>query len=87
MSYEKSVKPPLQGDPGIESIYEWGASLSIPMRGATGTGDGVHVLTGPIYVRGAEKGDVLQVSHEAPLMLRLANMHCRQHTDTLLPCY
>ena len=26
-----------------------------------GKGDGVHVLTGPIYVCGAEPGDVLQV--------------------------
>jgi len=31
------------------------------MRGASGNGDGVHVLTGPIYVCGAEPGDVLQV--------------------------
>jgi len=27
----------------------------------TGSGDGVHVLTGPIYVEGAEPGDVLKV--------------------------
>ena len=27
----------------------------------TGKGDGVHVLTGPIYMCGAEPGDVLQV--------------------------
>lgn len=50
-----------QGDPGIESIYAWGAKQNIDMRGANGAGDGVHVLTGPIAVRGAEKGDVLQV--------------------------
>eukprot|EP00959_Pyramimonas_sp_CCMP1952_P228813 4784073-Pyramimonas_sp.AAC.1 len=31
------------------------------MRGMTGSGDGVHVLTGPIYVNGAEPGDVIAV--------------------------
>lgn len=31
------------------------------MRGKSGTGDGVHVLTGPVYVCGAEPGDVLQI--------------------------
>ena len=29
--------------------------------GCAGKGDGVHILTGPIYVCGAEPGDVLQV--------------------------
>ena len=31
------------------------------MRGATGSGDGVHVLTGPIKVNGAKPGDILKV--------------------------
>ena len=31
-------------------------------RGATGGGDGVHVLTGPIFVEGAEPGDLLKVT-------------------------
>jgi acetamidase/formamidase len=31
------------------------------MRGANGVGDGVHIMTGPIYVCGAEPGDVLEV--------------------------
>lgn len=31
------------------------------MRGMTGSGDGVHVLTGPIAVEGAEPGDVIAV--------------------------
>jgi hypothetical protein len=26
-----------------------------------GAGDGVHIMTGPIYVCGAEPGDILQV--------------------------
>jgi len=31
------------------------------MRGMTGSGDGVHVLTGPIHVEGAEPGDTIKV--------------------------
>ena len=31
------------------------------MRGATGSGDGVHVLTGPIKVKSAMPGDILKV--------------------------
>ena len=31
------------------------------MRGMTGSGDGVHILTGPIYVDKAEPGDILKV--------------------------
>ena len=31
------------------------------MRGATGKGDGKHVLTGPIFLCGAEPGDVIEV--------------------------
>eukprot|EP01025_Chloroclados_australasicus_P013595 TRINITY_DN163_c0_g1_i2.p1 TRINITY_DN163_c0_g1~~TRINITY_DN163_c0_g1_i2.p1 ORF type:complete len:479 (+),score=89.45 TRINITY_DN163_c0_g1_i2:146-1582(+) len=56
--YEKMV----MGDPGMEDIYAWDEDgLNIPTRGANGAADGVHVLTGPIYVCGAEPGDVLQV--------------------------
>ncbi|KAK9842132.1 hypothetical protein WJX84_007001 [Apatococcus fuscideae] len=52
----------IQGDPGIEDIYYWGPEgPRVSTRGRTGKGDGVHVLTGPIYVCGAEPGDVLQV--------------------------
>ncbi len=41
--YDKIVK----GDPGIESIYNWTSSgPTVGWRGATGKGDGVHVLTG-----------------------------------------
>lgn len=35
--------------------------MNVAMRGKSGVGDGVHILTGPIYVCGAEPGDVLQV--------------------------
>lgn len=56
--WDKMVK----GDPGMESIYIWNSEgANEPFRGATGGGDGVHVLTGPIYINGAEAGDILQV--------------------------
>jgi acetamidase/formamidase len=47
----------IQGDPGIESIYRWTTSE----KGVSDRGPGVHVLTGPVYVCGAEAGDVLEV--------------------------
>jgi acetamidase/formamidase len=50
------------GDPAMESIYSWTAdAIGVGTRGATGKGDGVHILTGPIYVEGAEPGDILKV--------------------------
>lgn len=61
------------GDPGAESVFHWTAErknvnrrgagpldASIYGRGA-GEGFGVHICTGPIAVRGAEPGDVLEV--------------------------
>ncbi|WP_075219525.1 acetamidase/formamidase family protein [Acuticoccus yangtzensis] len=63
----------VDGDPGAESVFHWEAGekgvdrrgagpvdASIHGRGA-GEGFGVHILTGPIYVCGAEPGDVLKV--------------------------
>ena len=44
----------------MEDIFYWDEEMqNEAMRGATGGGDGVHVLTGPIYVEGAEPGDML----------------------------
>jgi acetamidase/formamidase len=40
---------------------------NIKMRGATGKGDGKHVLTGPIFLCGAEPGDVIEVQFSAVL--------------------
>ncbi|MBB5443692.1 MULTISPECIES: acetamidase/formamidase family protein [unclassified Paraburkholderia] len=61
------------GDPGAESVFHWTAErknvnrrgagpidASIYGRGA-GEGFGVHICTGPIAVRGAEPGDILEV--------------------------
>jgi acetamidase/formamidase len=63
----------VKGDSGAESVFKWkkgdkgidrrGAGpmdASIHGRGA-GEGFGVHLLTGPVYVCGAEPGDVLEV--------------------------
>jgi acetamidase/formamidase len=63
----------IKGDPGAESVFKWekgdkgvdrrGAGpmdASVYGRGA-GEGFGVHILTGPIYVCGAEEGDILEV--------------------------
>ncbi|BDA46692.1 probable formamidase C869.04 [Coccomyxa sp. Obi] len=56
--YDKMVR----GDPAMEDVYNWTQTqINVPLRGRTGHGDGVHVLTGPIYVCGADAGDVLQV--------------------------
>lgn len=61
------------GDPGAESVYEWTEDFKgVDRRGAgstdpevytvgSGEGAGVHILTGPIYINGAEPGDVLEV--------------------------
>lgn len=67
--YDRMIK----GDPGAESVFHWttggkaverrGAgpmNASIFGRGA-GEGFGVHICTGPVYVNGAEPGDVLEV--------------------------
>jgi acetamidase/formamidase len=52
----------IKGDKGMESIYIWNQKTKRePKRGATGGGDGVHILTGPIYVHDAEPGDLLKV--------------------------
>lgn len=51
----------IRGDQALEEIYSWNASGRIEERGASGKGDGVHILTGPIYVNGAEPGDILKV--------------------------
>ena len=55
--YDKMIR----GDKALEEIYSWNASGRIEERGASSGGDGVHILTGPIYVNGAEPGDILKV--------------------------
>jgi acetamidase/formamidase len=63
----------VEGDPGAESVYDWTADhKAVDRRGAgpmkasiygrgPGEGFGVHICTGPIAVRGAEPGDVLEI--------------------------
>lgn len=46
----------------IFRALQWASTgQNVYMRGKSGSGDGVHVMTGPIYVCGAEPGDVLQI--------------------------
>ena len=63
----------VKGDPGAESVYLWTKDKKgVNRRGAgpidgkllgrgAGEGFGVHICTGPVFVRGAEPGDVLEV--------------------------
>jgi acetamidase/formamidase len=63
----------VKGDPGAESVFRWDeGGKGVDRRGAgpmdasvygrgAGEGFGVHILTGPIFVCGAEPGDVLEV--------------------------
>lgn len=67
--YERMIK----GDPGVESIYYWDHTRKgVNRRGAgpvdaslfgrgAGEGLGVHICTGPVAVKGAEPGDILEV--------------------------
>ena len=47
----------------MEDVFFWDSMTGANehFRGATGGGDGVHVLTGPIFVEDAEPGDMLKV--------------------------
>ncbi len=65
--YERMV----EGDPGAESVYRWTREhKAVARRGAgptagfvkgSGEGLGVHLLTGPVAIEGAEPGDILEV--------------------------
>lgn len=63
----------IKGDAGAESVFRWTSEgKAVDRRGAgpmdasvygrgAGEGFGVHICTGPIAVKGAEPGDVLEV--------------------------
>jgi acetamidase/formamidase/AraC-like DNA-binding protein len=67
--YDRMIK----GDSGAESVFHWTPEKkNVSRRGAgpvdasvygrgSGEGFGVHICTGPIYVRDAKPGDVLEV--------------------------
>ena len=67
------VESMVKGDPGLESIYLWTTDKKgVNRRGAgaidgkllgrgAGEGFGVHILTGPVFIRGAEPGDFIEV--------------------------
>jgi acetamidase/formamidase len=63
----------VKGDPGAESVFLWTKEKKgVNRRGAgpidgkllgrgAGEGFGVHICTGPVSIRGAEPGDILEV--------------------------
>lgn len=60
----------VKGDPGAESVFYWDAKRKgVDRRGigamnapvGAGGGLGVHICTGPVAVKGAEPGDILEV--------------------------
>ncbi|HEY2736676.1 MAG TPA: twin-arginine translocation signal domain-containing protein, partial [Polyangiales bacterium] len=63
----------VQGDAGVESIFYWDKKKKgVNRRGAgpedaslfhrgSGEGMGVHICTGPVAVKGASPGDILEV--------------------------
>lgn len=66
--YERMI----EGDPGAESVFKWTRETkAVARRGAgptegpfergAGEGVGVHILTGPVAVEGAEPGDIIEV--------------------------
>ncbi|WP_423820589.1 acetamidase/formamidase family protein [Salinisphaera sp. SPP-AMP-43] len=64
--YDRMIK----GDSAVEQVYHWTKDgKNVDRRGAgpmdapngAGAGWGVHICTGPVYVRDAEPGDVLEV--------------------------
>jgi acetamidase/formamidase len=66
--YERMI----QGDAGAESVFQWTREhKAVARRGSgpvegpfirgAGEGIGVHLLTGPVAIEGAEPGDILEV--------------------------
>jgi acetamidase/formamidase/AraC-like DNA-binding protein len=81
--FERMIK----GDSGAESVYHWTAqSKNVARRGAgpmsaniygrgAGEGFGVHICTGPIAVKDAEPGDVIE--------LRILDVRARPSANAL----
>ena len=60
----------VKGDAGAESVFHWDSQKKgVNRRGAgpmdakvgAGGGQGVHICTGPVHIKGAEPGDILEV--------------------------
>jgi acetamidase/formamidase len=56
-NYERMIK----SAPGVESIYYWDQTRKGVNRRGAGEGLGVHICTGPVAIKGAEPGDILEV--------------------------
>ena len=79
-----------------QEIYLWTKqTMNVAQRGRSGHGDGVHVLTGPIYICGAAPGDVLQARALRPLAVRMHSQPCasaacvpacKEHNITAAAC-
>jgi acetamidase/formamidase len=61
MGSGSTVQDPVNGTLTTRPINFAGNTFGTYMRGASGGGDGVHILTGPIAVTGAVPGDIIQV--------------------------
>ncbi|HTW89521.1 MAG TPA: acetamidase/formamidase family protein, partial [Candidatus Binataceae bacterium] len=53
LTHQAGDAPDLMMDDGVRQVYE---NIAMPERGP-----GVHIMTGPIFVHGAEPGDTLEV--------------------------
>jgi Acetamidase/Formamidase family len=52
----------IRGDPAVEEIFYWEANQTLENKNEPKLpGSGVHLVTGPIEVAGAEVGDVIQI--------------------------
>jgi acetamidase/formamidase len=88
----------VKGDSGAESVFLWtkekkgvdrrGAGpMDASLFGRGGEDLGVHILTGPVYVRGAEEGDVieLRIIDVAPRPCANPNIPARRSRHIRLP--
>lgn len=52
----------IRGDPNVEAIFAWNEGETLETKAVPKLpNSGVHIITGPVDIEGAEPGDVLQV--------------------------
>lgn len=71
----------IEGDPGMEDVFYWShmGPANQHYRGASGGGDGVHILTGPIYVEDAGECGVDKLCMHVTLTLLLIHSSSSPH--------